>query len=211
LLAVVVVPPASGSARLRAMMTSVDLRTWITTEHSAVLGRFEQSVVAVVPPERWTDGAGHGGSSIAWLAFHTAYHEDLAVNSVLRHDQPVLATWRGRLGLADVASAIGLGETEQRDLTAALRLDELVPYVRAVHGTTAAWLDALDADALAADAAGPDGLDRSGVDEAAVPWLYALWAGKPASWFVQWEAIGHRVNHVGEMVSVRNRLGLSPF
>ena len=39
---------------------------------------------AGVPLERWTDPAGAGGSSIAWLAFHTAYHEDLAVNAVLR-------------------------------------------------------------------------------------------------------------------------------
>ena len=44
-----------------------------------------------------------------------------------------------------------------------------------------------------------------------MPWLYRMWEDKPVSWFVQWEAIGHRVNHVGEMVSVRNRLGLSPF
>ena len=44
-----------------------------------------------------------------------------------------------------------------------------------------------------------------------MPWLYRMWAGKPTTWFVQWEAIGHRVNHLGEMVSVRNRLGLSPF
>jgi hypothetical protein len=193
------------------MMAAVDLRTWITTEHAAVLGRFEHSVVAVVPPERWADPAGEGGSSIAWLAFHTAYHEDLAVNAVLRSEQPLLAAWRPVLGIAGVASAVGLGETEQPDLTSALRLDELVPYVRAVHDATAAWLGALDTDALAEVAAGADGLDRAGVTEDAAPWLYAMWAGKPASFFVQWEAIGHPVNHVGEMVSVRNRLGLSPF
>lgn len=193
------------------MMAAVDLRTWITTEHSSVLGRFEQSVVAVVPPDRWTDAVGVGGSSIAWLAFHTAYHEDLAVNAVLRQDQPLLTTWRAALGLADVPTAVGLGETEQLDLTAALDLDRLVPYVRAVHDTTASWLGAIDADGLGADAGGPEGLDRAGVAEQTVPWLYAMWAGKPASWFVQWEAIGHRVNHVGEMVSVRNRMGLSPF
>lgn len=55
------------------------------------------------------------------------------------------------------------------------------------------------------------GLAGAGIDEAAVPWLYRMWDTKPASFFVQWEAIGHRVNHVGEMVSVRDRLGLSPF
>ncbi|RPI10857.1 MAG: hypothetical protein EHM63_02550 [Actinobacteria bacterium] len=51
----------------------------------------------------------------------------------------------------------------------------------------------------------------AGVDEAAVPWLYNMWNGKAASFFVSWEDIGHGLNHLGEMVSVRNRLGLSPF
>ena len=68
----------------------MDLRDWIVDEHAAVLARFEQSVVATVPLERWTDPAGDGGSSIAFLAFHTAYHEDLAVNAVLRRRPTVL-------------------------------------------------------------------------------------------------------------------------
>ena len=33
-----------------------------------------------------------------------------------------------------------------------------------------------------------------------MPWLHGMWQGKPAAWFVQWEAIGHVQNHVGEMV-----------
>ena len=45
----------------------------------------------------------------------------------------------------------------------------------------------------------------------AVPWLYGMWAAKPMGWIVQWEAIGHVQGHLGEMVSVRGRLGLSPF
>jgi hypothetical protein len=190
----------------------MDLRRWIVEEHAAVLVRFEQSVVASVPLERWTDPVGDGGSSIAWLAFHTALHEDLAVNAVLRRDATVLSAAREALGLTAVPGATGLGEAEQPELTAALRLDELGPYVRAVHERTAAWLGSLTEDDLDGDDAdGPGGLARAGIDETAVPWLYRMWAGKPAAWFVQWEAIGHRVNHLGEMVSVRNRLGLSPF
>ena len=165
-----------------------------------------------MPLERWTDPVGDGGSSIAWLAFHTALHEDLAVNAVLRRDATVLSTARAALGLTAVPGATGLGEAEQPELTAALRLDELGPYVRAVHERTAAWLGSLTDDDLDGDDAdGPGGLARAGIDETAVPWLYRMWDGKPAAWFVQWEAIGHRVNHLGEMVSVRNRLGLSPF
>jgi hypothetical protein len=83
--------------------------------------------------------------------------------------------------------------------------------VQAVHGRTAGWLKSVDVASLEEVPASGAGLERAGIDEGAVPWLYRMWDGKPASWFVQWEAIGHRVNHVGEMVSVRNRLGLSPF
>jgi hypothetical protein len=190
----------------------MDLRRWIADEHGATLTRFEQSVVATGPLERWTDPAGSGGSSIAWLAFHTALHEDLAVNAVLRRDATVLSTHRADLGLAGVPAATGLGEAEQPELTAALHLERLAPYARAVHDRTASWLASLTADDLdGGDADGPAGLARAGIDEADVPWLVRMWTGKPAAWFVQWEAIGHRVNHLGEMVSVRNRLGLSPF
>ena len=57
-----------------------------------------------------------------------------------------------------------------------------------------------------------DGLaDLSGVRQQDVPWLYAMWTGKTVGWMVQWEAIGHVHGHVAEMISVRGRLGLSPF
>ena len=79
------------------------------------------------------------------------------------------------------------------------------------HAGASDWLAELDVDALDRSVVGLDGFQRFGVDEADVPWLYTMWTAKPAAWFVQWEAIGHRVNHLGEMVSVRNRLGLSPF
>jgi hypothetical protein len=45
----------------------------------------------------------------------------------------------------------------------------------------------------------------------AAPWLHQMWTDKPLWWFIQWETIGHRVNHLGEMISVRGRMGLSPF
>ena len=38
-----------------------------------------------------------------------------------------------------------------------------------------------------------------------------MWDGKPAAWFLQWSAVGHGINHLGELVSIRNRMGLSPF
>jgi hypothetical protein len=192
-------------------MGPMDLRTWIVSEHEAVLSRFEQSVASVVPLERWVDSGGDGGSSIAWLAFHTSYHEDVAVNAVLGGRRPLLDDWRAALGIDGVAADVGLGEAEQTELTEQINVDRLVPYLHAVHASTAEWLETFEPAALEDVPASGKGLDRAGIDERSVPWLHRMWDGKPASWFVQWEAIGHRVNHVGEMVSVRNRLGLSPF
>ena len=189
----------------------MELRDWIADEHAAALTRFEQSVVATVPLERWTDPAGDGGSSIAFLAFHTAYHEDLAVNAVLRRRTPVIREWRDALGITQLDPAVGLAEAEPGELTAALHLEPLGAYLRTVHESTVVHLATLDTTTLAETADGPAGLTAAGVAEDAVPWLHRMWTDKPAGWFLQWEAIGHRVNHLGEMVSVRNRLGLSPF
>ena len=190
----------------------MDLRGWITAEHDAVLARFEQSVASAVPQDRWTDAVGPGGSSIAWLAFHTTYHADLAVNAVLRGDGPLLATWRDDLGLGNVPAAVGLGEAEQPELTAALDLDRLVPYVRAVHAGAADWLAGLDVDTLG-DTGGADRPASNGPastsprSRGSTPCGRASRrrgssSGRPSATASTTSA---------RWSSVRNRLGLSPF
>jgi len=189
----------------------VDLRDWITAEHESVGGRFHDSIVASVPLERWREHADGGGSSIAFLTFHVTYHEDVAVNAVLRSGQPLLQTRRDGLGLGGLSAHVGLAEAEPPELTAALDLEQLVAYGAAVHDATATWLGDVEPSTLDTSPEPALALSHVGIDESEVPWLYKMWTGRPAGWFIQWEAIGHRVNHVGEMVSVRNRMGLSPF
>ncbi len=189
----------------------VELREWILTEHASAFDRMARSILDIVPRDRWRDGVGDGGSSIAYLLYHITYHADLAINAVLPGGDPAMATWRGRLGLGGHPAHAGLGETEDVALTADVDVEALVTYAESVQATGTELLGALDLARLGDVPAAGEALERAGVAEAAVPWLHAMWAGKPASFFVQWEAIGHRINHVGEMVSVRNRLGLSPF
>jgi hypothetical protein len=190
----------------------VDLRTWILADHTALADRFDRAVAAHVPLDRWREHADGGGSSIAFLVFHCAWHEDLAVTTAVRGRPPLLLTWRPPLGLIGAALHEGLGEGEPHHLTADLHLASLVDYARAVHHQTREWL--AHADLVVLDQVPPAGerIDRlAGVEAGVVPWLHAQWAGKTVGWFVQWEAIGHRQGHLGEMISVRNRLGLSPF
>ena len=186
----------------------MDLRDWILGEHDSVRTRFQRSIDGIVPTDLWRQPAGAGGSSIAYRLVHVTYHADRAVGPVLAGEPAQIDAWRARLGLDAIGAAGGLGETEDVALSAALDLDALRGYVDAVHDATTAWIERGDLDA-AVD--GPAALTRSGVPADDVPWLHSMWTGQPASFFLQWEAIGHRVNHVGEMVSVRNRLGLSPF
>jgi hypothetical protein len=143
---------------------------------------------------------------------HTAWHEDLAMQAAVQGIEPLLATWRADVGLATVAPAGGLGEAEDPAITAAADLDALAAYATAVHEATGRWLATADLASLPdVPPASPRIAALAGVTADAVPWLHSMWAGKPAGWFVQWEAIGHRQGHLGEMVSVRSRLGLSPF
>ncbi|HMK11669.1 MAG TPA: DinB family protein [Acidimicrobiales bacterium] len=190
----------------------MDLHEWIVTEHDGVRTRFVQSVRDMVPVERWKERPGHGGSSIAYLVFHVASHQDIAVSSVLAGQRPLRLEWATRLGLGSVPADQGLGETEVLDLTDALALEHLDSYAEAVAVRNRAVLDRLDADALDVVPDAGKGLgELAGVDEGAAPWLFRMWDGKPTSFFVSWEDIGHGLNHLGEMVSVRNRMGLSPF
>src|SRR4029077_20756862 len=103
-------------------------------------------------------------------------------------------------------------ETEVLDLTDALELEHLDPYADAVTARCRVILEQLDVESLDAVPDAAKGLDQlAGVAAEAAPWLFRMWDGKPASFFVSWEDIGHGLNHLGEMVSVRNRMGLSPF
>ena len=86
-------------------------------------------------------------------------------------------------------------------------------YAADVHAASVAPLSGLDGRrrSTASPPAGDRLAELGGVAYADAPWLHAMWDGKPVAWFVRWELIGHAQGHVGEMVSVRDRLGYRPF
>ena len=190
----------------------MDLRDWILADHEAVGGRLDREILALVPRERWLERPGDGGTSVAWCLWHVARHHDLAVNCVLRGRPPVLDDWSARVGADRIAAGGGMSETEDPDVSAVLNLDELDGYLTAARAEAQTWLTTAPLDDLAGVPDAAAGLaDLGGVPEDGYDWLYSLWAGQPRSFFIQWSAIGHPQNHVGEMVAVRNRMGLSPF
>ena len=97
-------------------------------------------------------------------------------------------------------------------MSAAVDGEPLLDYVNDVFAATRRWLQRLS---LMAMSTVPDTARRltrlALLDPAEVGWLYSMWDGHTVDWFVQWPVLGHGQSHVGEAISVRNRLGLSPF
>lgn len=185
------------------------LRHWIEADLDRLWARVHDSVLGVVPADRWTEHADDGGSSLAFLVWHVARHHDLAVNAVVRGTPQVLEQFGELSRLGD--PPLGLAEQEPAELAERLDPVELVAYFDTVGEATRRWLADVDLAVLAGVPDASAALGRAGVPEAELGWLHGMWADQPASFFVQWEAVGHGINHLGEMVSIRNRMGLSPF
>jgi hypothetical protein len=190
----------------------VDVHTWIANDLDSVQGKLDDSVLSVVPTQRWVEQADDGGSSIAHLLLHVARHHDLAVNTAIRNHPPLFVAHSDALGLRNAAPYAGLSEREDPELTAIVAIDPLLDYVAAVFDATRSWLAEIGTMAL--DTV-PDTSRRLGalaalsIDD--VGWLHRMWSDKPVWWLVQWPVVGHGHAHVGEAISVRNRMGLSPF
>jgi len=189
----------------------MDLRSWVLADHGTSLQRLERQVLDLVPPDRLPERVDGGGNSIGWGMLHAWYHQDVAL-AVARGVDPLMSERRDALGLAGVTPFVGMGEAEIDGAVAAVDPTALVQYVRDVHARTAEWLAGVELGVLDAVPAASSGLSELvGIERADADWLHDMWTDKPVGWFVQWECIGHGHTHVGEMVSVRNRMGLSPF
>ena len=190
----------------------MNVHTWITSDLDSVQSKLNDSVLSVVPAQRWVEHVDDGGSSIAHLLLHLARHHDLAVTTAIRDHPPLFIAHRAALGLDNAVPYAGLPEREDTALTAMVALDPLLTYVDAVFEATRSWLASVGTMALdTVPDAGRRLNDLAGLTTDDVGWLHRMWSDKPVSWLVQWPVVGHGHAHVGEAISVRNRMGLSPF
>ena len=188
----------------------MELSDWIGGDVASLRQRVEGGFINVVPSERWREQVDGGGIASVYVLWHTARHHDVAVNGVLRRRPPVLDDWMDRVGISSDTWR-GLAEGQDRELVDQLDPHMVGQYFVAVLDESLAWLAGrppLDPRSV------PDA--RAALAEIQVPvdrfdWLYDMWADKPAQFFLSWEAVGHGFNHLGELTSIRNRMGLSPF
>ncbi|MFQ5558513.1 MAG: hypothetical protein ACE5GB_13535 [Acidimicrobiales bacterium] len=188
----------------------MDLRTWVMNDLDSLGTRLARGVLSIIPAARMAERVDGGGIVPVYVAWHTARHHDLAVNGVLRGVDEVLDDWAHRVGVR-TDTWRGLAEAEDLELVPGLDPEAVGGYLLAVIERTRSWVAGHDLAGLDAVPDSEAALHRIGAPPDRFDWLYTMWSGKPASFFLAWEAIGHGYNHLGELVTLRNRLGLSPF
>ncbi len=188
----------------------MELREWIVSDLRSLRARLAGGVLKLVPAQRRRERADGGGIAPVYVLWHLARHHDVAVNGVLRGTEAVVDDWTDRLGVNEKLWR-GLAEGEDSDLVGILDPEAVGDYALAVIDTTAEWLDHSGLPAMHDRPETASVLAAIGTPEDRFDWLYSMWEGKPTSWFLQWSAVGHGINHLGELISIRNRMGLSPF
>jgi DinB superfamily len=190
----------------------MDLSAWLLDAHADLQGRLFAAVVSAVPRDRWHEQADGGGSSVTWLLVHLARHHDLALHTAIRNKPPLFLLHRDALGLGTCDIGSALSEREDRSVSTAIAADPLLDYVNQVFAASRRWMQRVSAMAFDSIPDTARRLERqAGLDPAQLPWLFDMWSGRTVHWMVQWPILGHGQAHVGEAISIRNRMGLSPF
>lgn len=188
----------------------VDLRTWIADDLASLRRRLAGGVLSSIPLERRAERIDGGGISPTYVLWHLARHQDVGVTRIVRGVDEVVESWTERLGISEDLWR-GLAEGEDGELVDQLDPEAVEGYALAVIDSTAAWVEQADLGLLDGRPDTDMALRSLGAPQDRFSWLYDMWRGQPASFFVSWEGIGHPLNHLGELISIRNRMGLSPF
>ncbi len=188
----------------------MDLRAWLIADMTSARQRLQGGVLDIITPERLGGVVDGGGIPPVYVLWHLARHHDVAVNAVLRGRDEVVAAWTERLGVATDLWR-GLSEGADLDLVRELDPEAVGGYALALLASTISWLDEASLDNLDTVPHAAAALAALGTPEQDFGWLYSMWEGKPRYWFLSWEAHAHVATHTGELVSLRNRMGLNPF
>jgi hypothetical protein len=188
----------------------MELRAWVATDLDNLRTRLERSILSVIPAERLHETVDGGGNSAVSVMWHVARHHDLSINAVLRGAPEVLDRFGSAVGIT-TDTWRGLSEAEDAALASQLDGTAVAEYLLATIDETVRWWPSADVAGLETIPDTDAVLSSIGTPTDRFDWLYGMWSGKPASWFIQWQAVGHGVTHLGELTDLRNRMGLSPF
>ena len=143
-----------------------------------------------------------GVNTVAWLLWHSARIEDVALNRFLSDRPQVLGEWLERLAVLRRDVGTGMSDAEVDELSARIDLHALRGYWEAVTARTLATLETLRGSDLEAPV--PGGRVRSvvlseGVVAPGAEWLTEFWAGgRSRAWVLAQTALLHPYGHYYE-------------
>jgi len=143
-----------------------------------------------------------GVNTVAWLLWHSARIEDVALNRFLTDRPQVFEEWLGRLAVPRRDVGTGMSDAEVDELSARIDLHALRGYWDAVTARTLAAVETLRGSDLEAQVAG--GRVRSvvlseGVVAPGAEWLTEFWAeGRSRAWVLAQTALLHPYGHYYE-------------
>lgn len=166
----------------------------------------QANIGGVLPPGRLAEKPPGGGYSLAWLVWHIARGEDVAVNTLIRGEPQVLLRdgWAERFGLHDPHPGLGLDD-DTEDFVRNADPEALLEYYAEVTHETKGWLRTVPLEVLD-EVPDVEGRLLPGAPDAQARWIRDDWVGKPASFHLSWSVIGHGLMHIGEMFTVKDRL-----
>jgi hypothetical protein len=152
-----------------------------------------------------------GVNTVAWLLWHSARIEDVALNRFLADRAQVLDEWIERLAVPRRDVGTGMSDAEVDDLSARIDLQALRGYLGAVTGRTLAVVETLRGSDLDAPVAGNrvrSVVLSEGVVAPGAEWLTEFWAGgRSRAWTLAQTALLHPYGHFYEARVAAGLLG----
>ena len=189
--------------------------------HSAAVGQpegfsLEDVVLSGLSEDQIRLRPREGLNSLAWLLWHMARAEDVAINVVLANRPQVIddEEWPQRLNLARRDGGTGMTDDEVSDFSAKVDIPALRGYRAAVGRRTREVAASVRPEELEQpiDAAHLRRVVSAGALGENAAWVEQLWDGKTKAWFLCWLGYGHNYMHLGEAWCVRSQAGLAlPF
>ena len=143
-----------------------------------------------------------GVNTVAWLLWHSARIEDVALNRFLTDRPQVLEEWLERLSVLRRDVGTGMTDAEVDELSARIDLHALRGYWGAVTSRALATVETLRGSDLEAQVAGErvrsvvlsEGMVAPGAE-----WLTEFWAGgRSRAWILAQTALLHPYGHYYE-------------
>ena len=173
---------------------------------------FEDVVFGGLTDEQLRRRPQPGINSLAWLLWHMARSEDMAVNILIAGQPQVIeeGDWMRKLGLSRVDIGTGMSDDEVSDFTATVDIDAIRAYRAAVGKRTREVVAALRPKQLEEPI---DGLyvERAFAEGAIGPngeWLRRFIQGKTTEFILCHVGTRHNYMHIGEAMCVRSLLGV---